>query len=99
MENKIKVVQTKAIQTILDQDGRLNHYRLTLPVPEEFANTVESKFIVYGRNKVRYFTFKHSDFDKVKEVMLQAQIKINGIKIKNLQERHVRLTHEFAMLK
>jgi hypothetical protein len=97
MDN-IKIIQTKAIQTILDQEGRLSHYRLTLPVTEEFASTIESKFIVYGKNKVRYFVYQHKDFDQIKRTMLNAQIRANGLKIAQLQRKHIRLNNNLAGL-
>jgi hypothetical protein len=95
----MKSVQTNCIQTQIDDfTGECVGYRLTLPVPVEFAETVKQKSIVIGRNKVHYFIFEHKDFKMVMSIKMEAQMKITALKIKKLQERYIKLMHNHSRL-
>lgn len=94
-----KTVQTKCTQTLLDpHTGELLGYRLTLPVPKEFADDCDFRYIVVGKNKVHYFIWEGTDFERLTRIKLEVQIKVNGMKLAALQQRHLRLTKQYSKL-
>ena len=82
----MKKIQSGSVQTILCDDGRLDHYRLTLWVPIEYAQLIGFKDIQMFGKKFLYCPIS-KDFDDLMRIKTAAQVIINDMKINKLQMR------------
>ena len=93
-------IQTGCIQTILHQNGRLSHYRLTLPVPYSYVLLHGMDSIMIKSNKkgtLRYFYCPESmDFDSIEQKKIACQLLVNTLKMQALEARQEMLLSKLS---
>lgn len=92
----MKKIQSGCVQTIIDECGRLSHYRLTLFVPKEYAELIEFQNIQIQGKKYLYCPTS-MDFDKLMQMKTAAQVIINDMKIAKLTQRKEALLCRLAV--
>ena len=79
-------IQNKYIQTHLDDMGRLLYYKVTFPLPKEYAlaNYIKEPWRQYIKGKW-YYINKSLDYDKLMDYVNKIQISVRKWKIHQLQ--------------
>lgn len=82
------IVQTKCIQTILYDNGKLSHYRSTFPLPKEYAlaNYVREPYRKLI-NKTWYYIGESKDFDGLYNYINKLQISVRRWKMIQLNNQ------------
>ena len=93
----MKMIQTRCIQTILDDHGRFDHYRLTLPVTEKFAQRAEYKNIQCIGKRFWYVRVSN-DWDQIQRMLVKAQLMANNLVLNERIARHAQLQQKQILL-
>lgn len=82
------IVQTKCIQTILHNNGKLSYYRATFPLPKEYAlaNYIKEPYRKLIK-KTWYYVGESEDFDKLYYYINKIQISVRKWKVVQLQNQ------------
>jgi len=76
------------MQTYLDDMGRLLYYRVTFPIPKEYAvaNFIKIPYRQFIKNKW-YYVNQSQDYDKLVDFITKIQISVARFKIHQLQNK------------
>ena len=102
MANNFKQIRSNCTSTILSVEGELVGYRITFPISNLFVQEygfenvfVRTKVSKKGEYyKLHFYEFDSKDFKEIKKKIIQLQVMISSMKLKNEQKTLQYLTEK-----